>query len=431
MDEELQQLRQRIQQLELIEAKYQQLRLQEALNEEFREKLKIMNEINAELGVLDSFDEMCRLVIWEGMNRLGFERLGLWFLDPKTNRMHGTYGIDEEGKIRDERTSNWVFENTTLLDYLNGYKEAIVMQEPIYNNRSEVIGDGWHISVPVLYQGKFIGYMTADNFLTQQPMKEYQPELLRLYGTTIGHLATHQRDQESAHKLSDAIRLKQERVGMLEMFISHVGHDFRTPLTIISTNTYLLNKTHDEARKQEIAQNIQDQVMYMDRVINRMLEVIRLETISGFTLIRANLATILYHAFDTIEALAIERSVRCEMSGNPQVKILANMEWLGRAISEVLKNAVQYTDSGGHVNMDVVTTEAEVCITIRDTGVGIAAEELDKIFNHLYRINQARTDRGVGLGLTLAKLVVEAHGGCILVESTVGKGSTFQIILPR
>jgi len=412
---------------------WHELNRREDMDYQFREKLKLLNEINVELGVVDSFDELCRLAVTLGIQRLGFERLGLWFLDAENNRMMGTYGVDEDGNIRDERTSGWTFENTPLTDFLTGHKDPIITQDdaPIYNNRSEIIGYGWHISVPLLYHGKFIGYMTADNYLTKQVMKNYEPELLRLYGATIGHLAAHQRDQEAAAKLSDSLHLKQERVGILETFISHVGHDFRTPLTIIGTNTYLLSRSTDPTRKEQIAQNIQHQIMYIDRVINRMLEVIKLESISEMALAPMDMSILLLQTVEPIEILAHDKHITCSVQADTRVSIRVNGEWMARALSEIMENAVQYTDEGGRISIDLLVYDHEVAIRIQDSGMGIDNAHLDKIFNHLYRVDEARTRQGVGLGLTLAKQVVEAHKGRILVESTPGDGSVFTVTLPR
>lgn len=412
---------------------WKELRRREDTDFQFREHLKRLNEINTELGVLNTFDEVCYHAIRLGTQRLGFERLSIWFLDAETNRMVGTYGTDENGNIRDEHLSSWSFENTYLEDFLRGQRAPVITQDqaPIYNNQSQIIGYGWHISVPLYYQGQFIGYMTSDNYLSKQPMKTYQPELLRLYGSTIGHFAAHQRDRELARKLETDISLKQARVKLLETFINQVGHDFRTPLTVINTNAYLLNKSKDESRRVELARNIQGQVMYINRVIKQTLEMVKLE--SGLT-------------FDcqSVEGDMFIRKIAAELEPQAQDKEIAwtvqtthpftmrvDVDWMGTALRELLTNAIQYTPKGGQIRVGVSVETQEISIRVQDTGIGIAPQEINKIFNHLYRVDQARTERGVGLGLTMAKVIVEAHGGQIRVESELGVGSLFEILLPR
>ncbi|MCU0466340.1 MAG: hypothetical protein MUF38_17450, partial [Anaerolineae bacterium] len=163
----------------------------------FREKLKAVNEINLELSDAGSVDVLCRRAIELGVSRLGFDRLSIWFLEQETGMMAGTYGVDEEGSLRDERDARWSFESTYVQAFIAGKRTPFIKsdQAPIYNQRSQVVGRGWHISVPLLYLGDFVGFMAADNFLSQKPMQGYQPELLQIYGTTIGHLASHQRNR--------------------------------------------------------------------------------------------------------------------------------------------------------------------------------------------------------------------------------------------
>lgn len=419
--------------LSLRRALWSELTRREDPNFHFREKLKVLNEINATLAILPTFDEICYHAVRLGMDGLGFDRLSIWFREGKTYRMVGAFGTNEHGQIRDERGSSWSFENTHLEDFVKGQQTPVITQDhaPIYNERSEIIGYGWHISVPLRYRGEFIGFMTADNYLSQQPMKDYQPELLRVYGSTIGHFTAHQRDRETAQRLADDIRLKQARVKMLETFINHVGHDFRTPLTVINTNTYLLSKTQDVARRAEIAEAVQNQVMYINRVIKQMLEVVKLEGGFEFQRLPIDLTILVNRMSYPIQAQAEKKGLGFSLETSRTLMMSVDTEWIERALREIMNNAVQYTEAGGRVNVKMSITEDAVNIAVQDTGIGIGAVDLDKIFTHLYRVDRARTERGVGLGLTIAKLVIEAHGGQIQVQSALGQGSTFEIILPR
>jgi signal transduction histidine kinase len=411
---------------------WQELNRREDSGFQFREKLKTVNEISIELDGIESFYELCRRAIELGSQRLGFDRLSMWFWNAAERRMVGSYGMDEQGEIRDERDSSWRYGGTHVDEFISGRRLPVITHDkaPIYNNKSQIIGYGWHISVPLLYKGDFVGFMAADNYINQQAMKAYQPELLQIYGTTIGHLAAHQRNQETAQKLTDAVRLKQAQVQMLETFINHVGHDFRTPLTVINTNAYLLGKTQDETRKLELTQSIQQQVMYVNRVIKQMLEVVKLESDFKFERTPVNLGELIQDVVRELEPTAIKKGVILNPHPTHPLMIMVDGLWVERVLLEIIDNAIQFTDAGGRVSIGVKTSEGEVSIRVQDEGIGIAADEQLKIFNHLYRVNAARTHQGVGLGLTLAKLVIVAHGGSIRVESVQGKGSTFEVLLP-
>lgn len=218
---------------------------------------------------------------------------------------------------------------------------------------------------------------------------------------------------------------------MLGTFISHISHDFRTPLTLINTNTYLLRKTNDEARKRELARKIEQQVDYVNRVVNEMLEVVTLEEQVDFNLTPIDIAEILNNVSLFVAGLADDKDIEFLFDEPTHFYHYADARWLERAVRELLLNAVQFTNPGGQISLTLSLAEHELVIRIQDTGIGIPPAEQEKIFQHLYRVDSARTMPGVGLGLTLAKLIVEAHSGTIRLESAPNVGSTFDIVLPR
>jgi signal transduction histidine kinase len=96
----------------------------------------------------------------------------------------------------------------------------------------------------------------------------------------------------------------------------------------------------------------------------------------------------------------------------------------------LIDNAVKYTPEGGRVSLSLTHAGNEAVILVTDTGIGIAPEHLPNIFERFYRADPARSGSGAGLGLAIARWLVDAHGGCIEVESTPGQGSTFRVLLP-
>ncbi|MBE7054998.1 MAG: cell wall metabolism sensor histidine kinase WalK, partial [Ruminococcaceae bacterium] len=123
-----------------------------------------------------------------------------------------------------------------------------------------------------------------------------------------------------------------------------------------------------------------------------------------------------------------------ELEYNPQLTVYSKIERdrMWEAIYNVLDNSIKYTKEGGKVTMNLLKEENNVIIEISDTGIGIASEELYKIFDRFYRVDKARAREtgGTGLGLSIALTAVELHGGNIKVESEEGVGSTFRIIIP-
>jgi signal transduction histidine kinase len=102
-----------------------------------------------------------------------------------------------------------------------------------------------------------------------------------------------------------------------------------------------------------------------------------------------------------------------------------------QVIANLLDNAVKYTPAGGRVEVGTSARDGEVLLSVRDTGIGIPREELPRIWERLYRGDKSRSEHGLGLGLSLVKAIVEAHGGRVTVESSRDQGSQFLLHLPR
>lgn len=406
-----------------------ELNRREDADHQFREKLKILNTIHIELSAAQSLDDLCRLSIELGIRQLGFDRLSLWFLDSTSSMMMGSFGVDEQGRVRDERGQSWSFVDTYVMDILNGTRDIALTnhEAPIYNDKTEIVGYGWHIAVPLLSTAQVVGVMMADNFLNRQPMRTYQPELLRLYGVTVGNLAA----LRLAKQREIDLHLEQERVRMLETFITDVGHEFKTPLSIINTKSYLIEKVVDETSRSVLVKTVQEQAMVINSMIDDMLYLVRLGSGLELALRPVDLNGFIQQTLYEARSRAAARQIRWELKLESSWTIPLDTTHMKRALLEIVHNAIQYTEPGGQVSISLRPHKDTIGMCVEDTGIGIAPMHLDKIFNRLYRADQARSDRGTGLGLSIAKLIVEAHRGSIAVESVPGQGTTFEILLPR
>jgi signal transduction histidine kinase len=139
-------------------------------------------------------------------------------------------------------------------------------------------------------------------------------------------------------------------------------------------------------------------------------------------------------AAELYEFVAQEKDVRLQ-ARLPQVPVVAHVDPVRarQVIANLLDNAIKYTDAGGCVWVEVQAEAlpGQAAVRVHDDGMGIPAGEIDRIWTRLYRGDKSRSRRGLGLGLSLVKAVVEAHGGRVAVESAPGKGSTFTVWLPR
>ena len=132
------------------------------------------------------------------------------------------------------------------------------------------------------------------------------------------------------------------------------------------------------------------------------------------------------------QILGATKDVQIELTGNEPAAVLGDPLRLRQLFRAIISNAVQYTDRGGTIRISSRVSGSDLLVAIDDTGVGIPAESLDKIFLRFYRVETARSRArgGSGLGLAIAKWIAEAHHGSISVRSTPGKGSCFTVSLP-
>jgi len=136
-------------------------------------------------------------------------------------------------------------------------------------------------------------------------------------------------------------------------------------------------------------------------------------------------------AIELYREVAETKEVTLESGVRQPAAVLADRVRIEQAAANLIDNAVKYTPPGGRVVVDVETVDGRAVLRVRDTGLGVAASELPRIWDRLFRGDRSRTTRGLGLGLSLVKAIVEAHGGTVSVDSEPGKGSVFALNLER
>jgi GAF domain-containing protein len=184
----------------------------------FPEKLKALHEASIELTKIDAFDSFCRRAVELGRDKLGFDRLGLWLFDEKSDVVSGTYGTDEQGNLRDERALRYALSQETVIQQLLADKaRARVWDDmPQYDDRKNLVGRGWQ-AVAILWDGDTsVGWINADNLLTRQPFTPEQVEILMLYANTLGHLVTRKRAEQALRERETAARQFEQQLRLLQ-----------------------------------------------------------------------------------------------------------------------------------------------------------------------------------------------------------------------
>ena len=216
-----------------------------------------------------------------------------------------------------------------------------------------------------------------------------------------------------------------------QRFLADVSHELRTPLTVIKGNVDLMR--HMKKLDEESLSSIDQEAGRLTRLVGGLLLLTQAES-GKLTLNKqpVELDTLLLEVFQEMHILASNK-VRLKIADIDQIQIKGDRDRLKQVLLNLVANAIQYTPQGGDVMVGLARIGDQARIIVRDTGPGISSEDLPYIFDRFYRAEKSRTrssSPGFGLGLSIAKWIVENHGGTINVESKEGKGTTFAIWLP-
>jgi two-component system phosphate regulon sensor histidine kinase PhoR len=218
-------------------------------------------------------------------------------------------------------------------------------------------------------------------------------------------------------------------------FVANVSHELKTPLAAIRgmAETLRDGALGDAETAHRFVGRILEQCARLQALLEDLLTLSRLESPLGATEPEpVDLAGLARLASEVIGPAAAERGVVVEVSTAEPVTIPGDADALERLLLNLLDNAVKYNGAGGTVWLAIRRDGDQVVVEVRDTGIGIPAEHLPRIFERFYRVDRARSREGggTGLGLAIVKHVAQLHGGRVEVESEPGKGSTFRVLLP-
>ncbi len=220
-------------------------------------------------------------------------------------------------------------------------------------------------------------------------------------------------------------------------FTDDASHELRTPLSVIEAEaTLALMRERDSKEYREALATIAEESSSMHRLINQLLTLARGDSLDqeNLEMTMMDLGSIVAEVAAALEPLAKERGVKL-FSQTTALYIIGDPVRIRRLVVNLVDNAIRYTEQGGSVWASVAEEGAEAVLRVKDNGIGIAAENLDQVFERFVRLDSSRhrggEETGSGLGLAICRQIVSLHGGAMGVESMPGKGSTFTVRLRR
>jgi PAS domain S-box-containing protein len=281
-----------------------------------------------------------------------------------------------------------------------------------------------YIIVPLVARGATLGAMAL---VADDSRRRYGPADLGL-ADELARRAALSLDNARLYQLAQrATRVREDVLGI-------VSHDLRNPLATVAMCADALEdrSASFDSRSREIVRTIQESTDLMQRMIQDLVDATSIE--AGRLSVersRENAILLVGQAVELFDPLAAQQGIQL-VPDLPDFTppILADGERVLQVLSNLLGNAIKFTAAGGRIAVGAVAAPGEVVFSVTDTGQGIREADLGRIFDRFWHARRGARARGAGLGLAIAKGIVEAHGGRIWVESTLGSGSTFYFTLP-
>ncbi len=292
------------------------------------------------------------------------------------------------------------------------------------------------VLVPMILIGFLGGHLLAVRAL--RPIRELVNTVRSVIQT--GKMDLRIPSKNTRDELDELIVLFNKMLGKIEDLIrgmenalDNVAHDLRTPLARLRGIAEMALQS-DQTREtcQDALADCLEESERVLTMMNALMDIAEAETGTlKLDLQSVDISHLLENIVELYRYVAEDKNITLCTKKPQELFVTADPNKMRQVLANLLDNAVKYTPNGGRVDVEAYLRQHQLTILIRDTGMGILPEEIPKIWDRLYRGDQSRSQRGLGLGLSLSKAIVQAHGGHVEVSSQPGSGSLFVIYLPQ
>jgi len=262
---------------------------------------------------------------------------------------------------------------------------------------------------------KTVRQITAENLKLRVDLPDTKDEIKRLADT-----------------FNDMLEKLDKSFSSQQQFIHDISHELRTPLTILKGELEVtLKKVRSQKEYESILFSSLEELNKINRITDNLLMLARFENKDVLLKIKSlDLNQLIQNILEDINILSEQKGIQINFSSEEGIILEADESQLRRAILNILDNAIKYTAEDRKIFVTIEKDNNDAKIKINDTGIGIAKENLPFIFDRFYRVDKSRNTNGFGLGLSIAKSIIEVHKGKIEVQSQLNQGTTFIIFLP-
>jgi signal transduction histidine kinase len=327
----------------------------------------------------------------------------------------------------DRSVGGWVYMNAQpmVLNHAENDARVFRMVDRGLNEKTRSL-----LAVPLFFKGKPIGVMESVNKLNNA---HYSEEDITILETLAAQASVAIQNRRLLDEAQGAYRKIMELDRMKTDFIAITSHELRTPLGIILGHASLLQDCIGKEHQEEMDTIVRNS-MRLKEILEQFANIDKLELgLSRLHSTRVSIGPLVKEVVDSFQEAAGEKKIKIKIDPPPtQIFIEGDMEKIAIALRNLVKNALTFTNEGGQIRLKVEQVPGYAKISVIDNGIGIPVDEQERIFQRFYQVEKHLTRRhgGMGLGLSIARDMVEMHGGRIWVDSVEGKGSRFTFILP-